>query len=132
MSDINVVPYIDVMLVLLVIFMITAPLLTQGVQVELPQADAEILPKEQDEPVVVTVSAGGELFIDVGEGKSHPVSPDTLRQRVAAVLRNKPKTPIMIRADSRVDYGRVVEAMVLVQGGGAPSVGLITEPPEVR
>ena len=130
MSEINVVPYIDVMLVLLVIFMITAPLLTQGVQVELPQADAELLPSEQDGPVVVTVNAAGELFIDVGEGKNQPVDPDTLRQRVAAVLRNKPKTPIMIRGDARVGYGRVVEAMVLVQAGGAPSVGLITEPPE--
>jgi biopolymer transport protein TolR len=132
MSEINVVPYIDVMLVLLVIFMITAPLLTQGVQVELPQADAELLPSEQDGPVVVTVNAAGELFIDVGEGKNQPVDPDTLQQRVAAVLRNKPKTPIMIRGDSRVDYGHVVEAMVLVQAGGAPSVGLITEPPEAR
>ena len=132
MSDINVVPYIDVMLVLLVIFMITAPLLTQGVQVELPQADAELLPSEQDGPVVVTVNAAGELFIDVGEGKNQPVDPDTLQQRVAAVLRNKPKTPIMIRGDTRVDYGRVVEAMVLVQAGGAPSVGLITEPPDAR
>jgi len=132
MSDINVVPYIDVMLVLLVIFMITAPLLTQGVQVELPEADAEVLPSEQDGPVIVTVNAAGELFIEVGEGKSQPVDPDTLQQRVAAVLRSKPKTPIMIRGDTRVDYGRVVEAMVLVQAGGAPSVGLITEPPEAR
>jgi biopolymer transport protein TolR len=132
MADINVVPYIDVMLVLLVIFMITAPLLTQGVRVELPQADAEPLPKEQDGPVVVTVNASGELFIDVGEGKGQPVDPDALQQRVAAVLRNKPGTPIMIRGDARVDYGRVVEAMVLVQAGGAPSVGLITEPPEFR
>ena len=130
MSDINVVPYIDVMLVLLVIFMITAPLLTQGVKVELPKADAEPMESQEDGPVVVTVDQAGSLYIDVGAGKNQPVDPDTLQQRVAAVLRNKPKTPIMIRGDTQVDYGRIVEAMVLIQGAGAPSVGLITEPPE--
>ncbi|MET0026999.1 MAG: protein TolR [Candidatus Thiodiazotropha sp.] len=130
MSDINVVPYIDVMLVLLVIFMITAPLLTQGVQVELPQADAEPLPSEMDEPLVVTVDRNGDLFIDVGEGKNSPVGEDDLVNRVRAVLKYKPKTPVMVRGDRGVPYGRVVEAMVLLQEGGAPSVGLVTETPE--
>ena len=130
MSEINVVPYIDVMLVLLVIFMITAPLLTQGVRVDLPQADAEPLPAEADDPVVISVNAGGEFFIDVGEGKNDPVDEDTLITRVAAVLKYKPKTPIMVRGDRNVDYGRVVEAMVLIQAAGAPGVGLITEIPE--
>ena len=130
MSEINVVPYIDVMLVLLVIFMITAPLLTQGVAVELPQADAEPLNQQADEPLVVTVDRAGNLYIDVGEGKDSPVSPDDLVGRVRAVLKYKPKTPIMVRGDAGVAYGKVVEAMVLLQAGGAPSVGLITEPPE--
>ncbi len=130
MSDINVVPYIDVMLVLLVIFMITAPLLTQGVQVELPQADAEPLSSEMDEPLVVTVDRNGDLFIDVGEGKNSPVVADELVNRVRAVLKYKPKTPVMVRGDRGVPYGRVVEAMVLLQEGGAPSVGLVTETPE--
>ena len=130
MSEINVVPYIDVMLVLLVIFMITAPLLTQGVKVDLPQADSEPLPQELDEPVVVSVNRAGELFIDVGEGKNDPVDPDTLMTRIAAVLTYKPKTPIMVRGDRNVDYGRVVETMVLLQQAGAPNVGLITETPE--
>lgn len=130
MAEINVVPYIDVMLVLLVIFMITAPLLTQGVKVDLPQADSEPLPQEQDEPVVVSVSRAGELFIDVGEGKNDPVDPQTLVTRIAAVLTYKPKTPIMVRGDRNVDYGRVVETMVLIQRAGAPNVGLITETPE--
>ena len=112
MSEINVVPYIDVMLVLLVIFMITAPLLTQGVKVDLPEADAEPLPSEVDDPVVVSVNARGELFIDVGEGKNQPVDPETLQLRVAAVLKHKPKTPILIRGDTNVDYGRVIQAMV--------------------
>ncbi len=130
MSEINVVPYIDVMLVLLVIFMITAPLLTQGVKVELPQADSEPLPPEADDPVVVSINREGELFIDVGEGKSHPVDEETLMIRVAAVLRYKPKTPILVRGDKDVGYGRVVEAMVMIQAAGAPNVGLITEVPE--
>ena len=130
MAEINVVPYIDVMLVLLVIFMITAPLLTQGVKVDLPQADAEPLPQEADDPVVVSVNLDGELFIDVGEGKNDPVDEETLINRVAAVLKYKPRTPIMVRGDRNVDYGRVVEAMVLIQAGGAPNVGLITEIPE--
>ncbi len=131
MAEINVVPYIDVMLVLLVIFMITAPLLTQGVKVELPQADAEALPPEADDPVVVSVDLKGDFFIDVGEGKNAPVDAESLRDRVAAVLRNKPGTPIMVRGDRDVEYGRVVEAMVLIQGAGAPNVGLITEVPEL-
>lgn len=130
MSEINVVPYIDVMLVLLVIFMITAPLLTQGVDVDLPQADAEPLPSEADDPVVVSVNRAGEIFIDIGENKDQPVDSETLVTRIQAVLKYKPKTPILVRGDAGVAYGRVVEAMVLVQAGGAPSVGLITEPPE--
>jgi biopolymer transport protein TolR len=130
MAEINVVPYIDVMLVLLVIFMITAPLLTQGVKVELPQADSEPLPAEADNPVVVSVNEKGEFFIDIGEGKNTPVDAETLVVRIQALLKYKPKTPIMVRGDRNVDYGSVIEAMVLIQAGGAPSVGLITEPPE--
>ncbi len=130
MSEINVVPYIDVMLVLLVIFMITAPLLTQGVNVELPQADAEPLPAEADDPVVVSVNRAGEIFIDIGQDNDQPVDGETLVTRIQAVLKHKPKTPILVRGDAGVEYGRVVEAMVLVQAGGAPSVGLITEPAE--
>ena len=130
MSEINVVPYIDVMLVLLVIFMITAPLLTQGVKVELPQADAEPMQHQEREPVVVTVDRAGNLYIDVGSDKNQPVDADTLRQRVGAVLRQQPKTQILVRGDRSVDYGLVVEAMVLLQEAGAPGIGLITEPPE--
>jgi biopolymer transport protein TolR len=130
MSEINVVPYIDVMLVLLVIFMITAPLLTQGVDVELPQADAEPLQQQAEEPVVVSVDKAGDFYIDVGEGRDRPVSEEDLVKRVRSVLKHKPKTPIMVRGDTGVAYGRVVEAMVLLQSAGTPSVGLITEPPE--
>ena len=130
MSQINVVPYIVVLLVLLIIFLITAPLLTQGVKVDLPQAAAEPLPPEAEDPVVVSVTAAGDYYIDVGEERDRAVDAGTLQLRVAAVLRNRPRTPVMIRGDRGVDYGRVVDAMVLLQAAGAPSVGLVTETPD--
>ena len=130
MAEINVVPYIDVMLVLLVIFMITAPLLTQGVKVDLPQADAEPLSTEAEDPVVVSVDVDGALYLDVGEGKNEPIDADTLVTRIAAVLKYKPKTPIMVKGDRDVAYQKVINAMVLIQSAGVPNVGLITETPE--
>ena len=130
MSEINVVPYIDVMLVLLVIFMITAPLLTQGVSVELPQAEAEAMSGESDEPLVVTVTLNGDYYLNVGEKPDEPIDHQMLVTRVAAVLRHKPKTPVMVRGDTNVAYGKVVVAMGLLQKAGAPSVGLITDSPE--
>ncbi|HEX22523.1 MAG TPA: protein TolR [Chromatiales bacterium] len=130
MSEINVVPYIDVMLVLLVIFMITAPLLTQGVNVELPQAESEVMTEETDEPLVVTVTANGDYYLNVGDNIDDPIDHQMLVTRVAAVLRHKPKTPVMVRGDTHVEYGKVVVAMSLLQKAGAPSVGLITDAPE--
>ncbi len=132
MSEINVVPYIDVMLVLLVIFMITAPLLTQGVKVDLPQVAAEPVDTQQKEPLVATVDAEGNFYLSVGDEQDQPIDPDTLVQRVAAVLRHQPQTPVLVRGDTRVDYGTVVNIMALLQKAGAPSVGLITETPEQR
>ncbi|RRQ21169.1 protein TolR [Thiohalobacter thiocyanaticus] len=132
MSEINVVPYIDVMLVMLVIFMITAPLLTQGVQVSLPSADAEPLPPDSEEPLQVTVDAGGNFYLNVGDDPDQPIDAQTLVQRSAAVLRNKPRTPVLVRGDAGVAYGSVVRAMVLLQQAGAPNVGLVTEPPEAE
>ncbi len=132
MAEINVVPYIDVMLVLLIIFMVTAPLITQGVHVELPQADARPMDKDDEPPLVISVNSEGELYLNMGEDKENPVDSDTLVQRVAAVLRHRPRTSIMIRGDAGVEYARVVRAMVLAQAAGAPSVGLITDPSEQR
>lgn len=132
MSEINVVPYIDVMLVLLVILMVTAPLITQGVKVDLPQADAEVVSEETSEPIIITVDQFGDLYLDLGEAKNRPVDREALLIRVGAVLKHNPKVPIMVRGDTAVDYGRVVEAMVLAQEAGAPSIGLITVPPERR
>lgn len=129
-SEINVVPYIDVMLVLLVIFMVTAPLISQGVNVDLPQADSEPLPPEQDEPLIVSVDKDGRIFINVGENPDQPLAAEEMQLRVAAVLRNKPKTPVLVRGDKAVDYGAVVRAMVQIQAAGATNLGLMTETPE--
>ncbi len=130
MGEINVVPYIDVMLVLLIIFMVTAPLLTQGVEVELPQASAEpIEADEQQEPVVLTVDAAGELFLNIGEQPDAPLERQQVVALVASVLKNRPATPIMVRGDTNTSYGAVVRGMTLLQQAGAPSVGLITETP---
>lgn len=132
MAEMNVVPYIDVMLVLLVIFMITAPLLTQGVTVDLPKADAKPLDandSEAQEPLVVSVDAEGLFYLNVGEEPDEPVSPQILMARAAAVLQLKPDTPVMVKGDRGVNYGRVVSAMALLQKAGAPKVGLITDPP---
>jgi len=129
-SEINVVPYIDVMLVLLVIFMITAPLLTQGVKVDLPQAASEPIESEVQEPLVVTVDINGNYYLNVGEDEKTAIDHQALVNKVAAVLRLKPETPVMVRGDKDVIYGKVVVAMGLLQRAGAPSVGLITEAPE--
>ena len=133
MSEINVVPYIDVMLVLLVIFMITAPLLTQGVKVELPQADAEPLDVESQEPLVVTIDAAGDYYVNYGEKQAAPVEPRVLAARVGALLRHRPGLAVVVRGDENVPYGDVVILMTILQRAGAPSVGLMTEAPqEVR
>ena len=126
-AEINVVPYIDVMLVLLIIFMVTAPLLVQGVEVELPKASSEPVVVE-DEPVTLSIDARGRYFLDIGTGTDKPLSDEEVVQRVGAVLRNKPQTSILIRGDSRVDYGRVLNGMALLQRGGASKLGFITEP----
>ena len=130
MAEINVVPYIDVMLVMLVIFMITAPLLTQGVKVDLPEAAAEPIEEADKEPLVVSVDASGKLYLNVGEAPDTPVDAAGLVQTVAAVLRRQPQKSVLVRGDHAVEYGAVVSAMVLLQQAGVPNVGLVTEPPE--
>ncbi|MFL6623362.1 MAG: protein TolR [Sulfurifustis sp.] len=124
MSEINVVPYIDVMLVLLVIFMITAPLLTQGVKVDLPQAAAKPVDTTDRETLIVTVDREGRYYLD-----DRRVAAEDLKRKVQGILRARPQTPVMIRGDRNVAYGQVVKAMTLLQAAGAPSVGLITDIP---
>lgn len=132
MAEINVVPYIDVMLVLLVIFMVTAPLITMGVKVNLPQERTGGLASPTLESVVITVDEFGDYYIDVGKDRHRPASDQILYDRLRIVLEYKPETPILMRADHRVDYGRVVRAMAIAQKAGAPDVGLITAPPARR
>ncbi|MDN6297877.1 MAG: protein TolR [Halomonas sp.] len=128
MAEINVVPFIDVMLVLLVIFMITAPMLNQGVDVDLPQATAEpIDTPDNTEPVIVSVDQEGSYYITLGEDTSS-VAPDELGKRVSAIVQRSPETPVMVRGDRHVAYGQVVTLMSTLQRSGVANVGLISEP----
>lgn len=129
-AEINVVPYIDVMLVLLIIFMAAAPMLSQGIRVDLPQAPAEPLPPSEREPLIVELDKDGRVFINYGAEPEQPVAPETLLNRVSAVLTHRPDTAVLIGADAEVPYGRVVRLMGLLQQAGAPSVGMITAAPE--
>jgi biopolymer transport protein TolR len=130
MGEINVVPYIDVMLVLLIIFMITAPLLTQGIKVDLPKAAAEPLDARPNEPpLVLSIDAQGQLYLNVGATPRQAISAQTLLVRATAALRRTPDRTVLVNGDQAVNYGRVVEAMVLLQQAGARKVGFQTDPP---
>ena len=131
-AEINVVPYIDVMLVLLIIFMITAPIIQQGVEIDLPQANANPLTPEQNEPLVLTVSKTGEYFLNVGDDLEKPISDQLVVNRVAAIIKYRPNTPVLVRGDYSVNYGSVTTAMVLLQSAGVDKVGLMTEQPETN
>lgn len=128
-AEINVVPYIDVTLVLLVVFMITAPLLMQGVKVELPDANSAPMDTKDQEPFIVSIKADGSYWIDI-KGQNQAQSLTIIKGRVAKILRQAPKTPVLVWGDSSVDYGVVVNLMSELQLAGAPSVGLVTEPPQ--
>jgi len=130
MADINVVPYIDVMLVLLVIFMITAPLLNQGVKIELPQAPAKPLENQNQDPLIVDVDSKGRFYLNYGENQDRPLDSKTLVNRVNAVLRYRPGVVVLVRGDRAAAYGDVVIAMALLQKAGVDDVGLMTDPPE--
>jgi biopolymer transport protein TolR len=130
MSEINVVPYIDVMLVLLIIFMITAPLLTQGIKVDLPEVPSKPMEHSDKEPIIVNVDARGNFFINYGEDQDQPIAATELANRINALMRYQPGIPVLVGGDQSVSYGRVVELMALLQSAGVPSVGMITETPE--
>jgi biopolymer transport protein TolR len=125
MSEINVVPYIDVMLVLLVIFMVTAPLLMEGVQVDLPDVDARPVTENRSEPFVVHVDREGRYFLNDNQDPIEQLN--EIRVTAAIVLRNSPETQFMVRGDRNVSYDAVMQAMVLLQQAGVPSVGLVTD-----
>ena len=135
MSQINVVPLIDVMLVLLVISMVAVPMLTQGIDVDLPQNSSELLEGGDDNPLVVTLSENGRIYVNIGVSDIYDedefVSLEELKERTTKVLNARPQIPVFVRADERLAYGQVVEVMQALQDSGASDVGLITEPPEV-
>ena len=129
MGEINVVPFIDVMLVLLVIFMITAPMLTQGVNVDLPQVTSEpIDPPEDSDPIIVSVDRDGQYYLSIG-GDETEMPLEEVADRVIILLERKPGTPVMVRGDRNVSYGQVVTLMGTLQTAGVANVGLISEPP---
>lgn len=123
MSEINVTPLVDIMLVLLIIFMVTAPMLTQGVEVDLPDANADPLTSNQ-EPLIISVAPDGTPYIE-----KHAVNIDQLTNKILAIRKNNPKLPIYVRGDQKTPYGAVMAVMAKLQQAGVVRVGLVTEPP---
>jgi biopolymer transport protein TolR len=135
MGEINVVPYIDVMLVLLIIFMITAPLLTEGIKVELPKAQAKGIDPElmkDVKPLILSIDASGKLYLNYNKPEDEPIPAEKVEAQASAVLRRAPETAVLVRGDYRVAYGEVVGAMTILQRAGASKVGFITQPPDQK
>ena len=126
-GEINVVPYIDVMLVLLIIFMVTAPLLAEGVKVDLPKAAAQPINSDAN-PLVLSIDRNGRLYLNVGGNPKQPLDETAVEVRTAAALRRRPDLPVLMKADYRIEYGRVMNAMVILQRAGAKKVGFVSEP----
>ena len=131
-ADINVVPYIDVMLVLLIIFMVTAPLLKQGVDVDLPNAPANPLDSESPEPIVISVDRNGLMYLNIAPDSDAQIDADSLVKQVKSALQQDPKRPVMVRGDAEGPYQNVVTTLVLLQQADVGSVGLVTDPEEAR
>ena len=127
MGEINVVPYIDVMLVLLIIFMVTAPLLSQGVKVELPETNGAEPIAPEPTMIMLSIESTGQMYLNLGDPKL-ALAPDRVVELVAAAMRREPDRPVIVKADKAVPYGRVVEGMVLLQQAGARKVGFVTQP----
>ena len=126
-SEINVVPYIDVMLVLLIIFMVTAPLLSLSVDVDLPKSSARAVDSRKD-PVIVTVDAEGRYFLTVQGGKAEGIDGAGLGERLAAFAAQNPDVPVFVAAPGTVEYQKVMDTMALVQAAGVPKVSLMSQP----
>ena len=133
MSEINVVPYIDVMLVLLVIFMAAAPMLAQGIQLDLPKEPSEPLERSEQDPLIVSIQRDGSMYLNVGgdEEEAESISQLELQDRAMKVLRARPDVPVFVRGDTELPYGTIVNVMTILQQAGAESVGLLTEPPSI-
>lgn len=132
-AEINVVPYIDVMLVLLIIFMVTAPIVSQGVKVELPQGNAETLPPDSKPPIVASIDAAGEYFLNVGSS-SNSVAMDLeqVSTEVGALIALEPQRPVVVKADRSIPYESVIQLMISLQSAGVPAVGLMTDSPKEK
>jgi biopolymer transport protein TolR len=128
MSEINVVPYIDVMLVLLIIFMITAPLLTQGITVDLPNAPAQPLEVQDNEPIVLSVDRDGKFYLNIADDERAPIDDAKVVELASAVIRRNAQTPVLIKGDESVPYGRVITAATLLTEAGAAKIGFQTDP----
>ena len=127
MAEINIVPYIDVMLVLLIIFMVTAPMLNLGADIQLPQSAAKSIQNDK-EPVMVSVDEEGKLFLTLGASKREPIDATALVNKISAFIRENPQVPVLVAGDQRADYGKIYQAMVLLQTAGVPKVGLMSAP----
>ena len=130
-AEINVVPYVDVMLVLLIIFMVTAPLLNLGVDIQLPQSKAKSVQNDK-EPAVVSIDKDGKLFLTLGPAQREPIEPQALVTKVSAFVRENPQLPFLVAGDQRADYGRIYQAMVLLQQAGVAKVGLMSQPVQTQ
>ncbi len=129
LSEINVVPYIDVMLVLLVVFMIAAPLMVQGVLVNLPETLSEPLPREKNDPLIISIKSEGTFFLETQATKNTPLGLDEISIQVEKILKANPSMQVVVRGDGGVKYQKVMELMSVLQASGAEDVGLITQPP---
>lgn len=130
MAEMNVVPYIDVMLVLLVIFMVTAPMLKQGVQVDLPDASNDPVEATDNlEPLIVSIDESGKTYLNRGDDDQMPQSFEAIQSQISAELTKEPKTPVLVGGDEGIAYGKVIELMGLLKSAGVPKVGLLTELP---
>lgn len=131
-AEINVVPYIDVMLVLLIIFMVTAPLLQQGVDVDLPTAPANPLAVDSPEPIVISVDKAGLMYLNIASAPESSIDATSLVEQVRKALSKQPKRPVMVRGDANGPYQNVVRTLVLLQQANVESVGLVTDPEEIK
>lgn len=127
MSEINVVPYIDVMLVLLIIFMITAPLLSQGIKVNLPQATAKPLSTQDQQPIVITVDQFGHYYLNISKTSGIPIDPRSLMIEVQKAVSYRQERTVLVKGDKAASYGTIVNVMVLLQKAGIDKIGLMTE-----
>lgn len=129
-ADINVVPYIDVMLVLLVVFMVAAPLMIQGIVLNLPEVTNQVLPREKEDPLIISVDSEGTFFLEVQSTQNDALSPEELANQIKKILKVNPRLQVVVRGDGKVEYQKIMELMSVLQSAGAEDVGLITQPPK--